>query len=276
MTIDQRDLASEVQTAQQAQELFLELLRLELQRPTNPVAIGGSMCWAYPIEAEVAVLRRSQIEAQLHLRHQATGAETVDAGRTIFAAVDDHLRGCGFDLPVAWLIYVWRLQKMAKDALLDVLGQSSAVRAVQDSAAEGRPLTVCIGRGTRFAYEAALGLRGLSAKDLRARAADAIAAGELTRLPSVSRSHGDGCGRVHFESESPYHLFSLYCDRCASSSGNKQRTLERRFWAEKYGQLLGLAHCPCGKKYIRSRTNQTRCPDCQRMHRVTLTRSQAQ
>jgi len=234
------------------------------------------MCWAYPIEAEVAVLRRSQIEAQLHLRHQATEAETVDAGRTIFAAVEDHLNGCGFEIPVAWLTYVWRLQKMAKDALLDVLGQSSAVRAVQDNAAEGRPLTVCIGRGTRFAYEAALGLRGLPIKDLRARAADAITAGKLMRLPSVSRSHGDGCGRVHLESESPYHLFSVYCDRCASSSGNKQRKLERRFWAEKYGKLLGPARCACGKQYTRSRTNQTRCPDCQRIHRVTLPRSQAQ
>jgi len=264
--------ASEVQSAQQIRELELTLLRIELEHPLAPLAIGGPMCWSYDIDDAISVLRRTELEARLGLvpGHKLEHVES--AAYTVFVAVEDRLRSfAGTDAQVPSYLYPWRLQTMAKLALRDVLGKNSAVRAVQIDAAGGKPLTVCFGLSQRAAYEAVLGLTGLPTAKLRQRTRDAIASQKIVRAPGISYSHGDGCGRTHHESRSHSRLFKRYCKHCTTGSSNRQKKLEREFWAEAHGKSRGGSPDTCSvcpETFERTRPNQKRCPRCQRNHRA--------
>lgn len=262
---------SEVQSAQQIRELESTLLQLELDHPVAPLAIGGPMCWSYDIDDAITVLRRAILEARLGLLAGQKLEQVKGAAHIVFAAVEDRLRPfAGADSAVPAHLYPWRLQTMAKVVLLDVLGKPSAVRAVQIHAAEGDPLTVCFGLSRRIAYQAPLRVKGLRAAELRNRARDALASQSIVRLPGVSYSHGDGCGRTHHESRSHSRLFKLYCERCTKHSSNRQKRLESEFWAEAQGRLgaRGPAKCSvCDETFERTRPNQKRCLRCRRNHR---------
>lgn len=264
-------MSSEVQSAYEIREMEIRLLQLELERPLSPLAIGGSMCWSYEIADAIVVLRRSQLEGQLGLverRHSID--EVVEAARVVFAAVEDRLWiFFEADRPVHARTEPWRLQTLAKYALLERVGLVREVRAVQREAAGDAPLTVCFGRSQRSAYEVVVGAKGLPAAKLQRKARELAAARE-TALPGHSYSRGDGCGRAHFESTSPYRLLTRYCSRCAKQAGNRQRAIERRYWAEADGHAggRGTDECTsCREKFESTRPNQRRCPKCRESHR---------
>jgi hypothetical protein len=179
----------------------------------------------------------------------------------------------GFDGAVPGHTHLWRLQTMAKRALLSVVGSASAVRAVQEEAAGRRPLTLCIGHFQRHALEAAVGMKLLPASELRVRAWELIEQDKLGPLPGESWSGGDGCARAHLESASRTRLFKCYCNSCAKGSGNRQRALERRFWALAEGRRGGRGsdYCSaCGAEFTSTRPDQVRCEDCRRGHRSAV------
>lgn len=260
--------SSEVQSAHQTRAIALQLLEIELGQPTLAAAIGGPLVWDYDLEEAVHVLRTVEIEAALGAVHRAAVSEITGSASLVFAAVQDHLRPLrGYPDPL--LVHSWRLQSLAKRALLDITGRSTAVRKLQAEAVEDEPLTVCFGRAYRTAFEAAIGLRGASASELSSAATALAANDRLPMLPRIWWSHGDGCGTVHCESTSTQRLLTIYCNRCAKLSGNKQRRVERFFWAQRHGAAGGLRNgmCGCGNGFERTRANQTRCPECRRQHR---------
>jgi hypothetical protein len=263
-------MGSEVLSPQEINELHRAALRRELENPQPALAIGGAMCWAYDLDEAIPVLRRSQIEYELGLARRTDSVEAIrETAIPVLAAVHEKLAHfAGTDLPVFDRLTPWRLQAMAKVVLLDRLGEAPAVRAVQREAAGERPLTICFGHTARLAYEAMAGVKGLPTREVRARARGAAVARDL-RLPAEFYSHGDGCGRVHPESQSPHRLFKLYCARCAKLAGNRQRDVERRAWADLEGRSIGKGthECPCGKRFQSTRTGQFRCPDCRQLHR---------
>jgi hypothetical protein len=270
----EQDRPAEVQTAQQIRELDLDLLERELHRPAEPLAIGGPMCSWYAIENPIAILRTTEVEALLAAYNRHDGSLTYspdeirNAAIAVFGVVEERLRPFRLaDAPVHAHTYPWRLQAMAKNALADIEATNVAVRAIQDDATGGRPLTICVGRFHRHALEAPLGIKGVPAKELRARAIEAIRAGKLRRLPGISRSGGDGCARTHYESAEGEHLFKRYCDNCSKRAGNLQRALERNFWAIKDGRSggRGTDSCSaCGESFDSTRPNQKRCPEHRR------------
>jgi hypothetical protein len=244
-------------------------LERELEVPLEPQMIGGGMCSLYDIDDAIGVLRRTEIEARLGLPHAHGVEEVTEAARVVFAAVEDRLTTFAeYDGRVPGHATLWRLQILAKKALYDVLGSVPGVRRVQVSVSHAWPLTVCFGLPRRLAYEAALGVRGLGAHDLRDRAEKEIEKQEHFRLPRVSWSHGDGCHKAHPESRSLHHLLKAYCESCAKTSGNKQRRLEATFWAEKNGRpYRGTDYCSvCGTSFEKTRPDQQRCPECRRLH----------
>jgi hypothetical protein len=264
--------SSEVQSAHEIERLERTLLALELRYPQAAAAIGGPIVWAHPIDTAVTILRRSEIEAMLGVaKRRHSIEETCAAGADVFAAVQSHIEPFeGLDFAVATHTYAWRLQTMAKRVLREVLGSVSETREIQAAAAGPRPLTVCFGRSSAVAYEAALGVRRTPASELQRMARENIEEGRLLRLPGVRKSHGDGCHRAHPESKIPNRLFKAYCDGCATGSGNRQRALERAFHpGGRYFENGDVkTHCACGNEFVRTRSNQTRCPECRREHRV--------
>lgn len=231
----------EVQSANESRDLEITVLELELKRPLPAVAVGGAMCWTYDIADAVVALRRSELEARLgRVNRMQSVKEITQAARTVFTAVEDRLRiFAAAAHPVHAPLDPWRLQTMAKCVLRDRLGSVHLVRDVQREAAGDEPLTP-FGRPQRSAYEVAAGAKGLSSTELRRRAQQ-VAAERNLGPPGLSYSHGDGCGRTHFESQSPYKLFTVYCPRCRKMGGNRQRAVERRLWARAEGRSGGEA-----------------------------------
>lgn len=290
-TVPQPEVAesSEVQRAQikaradakRLRDAYIKLLENELEVPRDPALVGGSMCWwHHEIREPIIALRHTEIERILERKnHTYELADVKEAAWLVFEAVQDSLFAFeGTDHAVPDRVFLWRLQSLAKNTLLEFFGHNPSVRAIQVDAAGLTPLTVCFGHRERAAVEVVAGVRNLPGikrvprKEIRARAWQSIARGELLILPGELYSFGDGCGRVHRESESPEKLFKRYCDRCATDSGNKQRKLERSFWTEKQARSdgRGLAECVCGEMFESTRANQKRCLDCRRAHRVRV------
>jgi hypothetical protein len=262
-------VSSEVQSPQQIRAARVVALELELARPELMLLVGGAMRWDYEIDGPIVVLRRSDLEWELG-RPEPTHSkrEVIDAAFHIFEAVQSRLQGfAGVDFPVPGRRDPWLLQVLAKRALRDWL-EVHEVRSVQRRTAGQYPLTICFGQSGRLAYEAAAGVKGLPAREVRELARGAASTQDL-RLPGESCSHGDGCGRTHPESHSPHRLFKLYCDRCSKLAGNRQREVERRAWADLHGRSTGKGthECSCGRTFESTRTGQFRCPDCARRHR---------
>jgi hypothetical protein len=262
----------EVQSAQQLRELQQRLLQRELTQPFPPTAVGGPLCWLYDIGDALVLLRQTEIEAELGLKHARDPAAVKRAASEVLCAVDDYLRP--FETcadPVPSHLSVWRTQALAKRALLDVVGNTRAVRACQADVTTAPPLTVCIGRTHRQACQVALGLPKLRpAKEVRKLVQAALSNGELHKIPGITYSHGDGCARAHFESTATERLFKHNCDTCASDSGNRQRAVEQRFMLSggsgSASEMKRL--CGCGNSFEPTRNNQTRCEDCRQQHRV--------
>ena len=84
MTRLARGEASEVQSAAEIAATTRWLLEHELDRPAEPAAIGGLMCWLYDIDEPVLILRRAQIESLLGRTHKYESDKIKEAAVAVF------------------------------------------------------------------------------------------------------------------------------------------------------------------------------------------------